>query len=89
MGSGLLEKLNGMWSFAIYDRAKKRIVSRRATVSEKSLSFIIPMIAALFLPPNSPRFVSILPFQKMWIRKLCRNFLPTVSSPHPGRFWPG
>ena len=61
----------------------------RATALEKSRSFIIPTIAALFLPQNSPHFVSIPQFHKILIRKLCRNFLPTVSSPRQGLLFKG
>ncbi|HSZ27904.1 MAG TPA: asparagine synthase (glutamine-hydrolyzing) [Chthoniobacterales bacterium] len=73
-GSGLLEKLNGMWSFAIYDRAKGEVFLSRDRFGKKPLfyysddhSFVFASeLTALRLHPAVPENVDPEALQKFF-----------------------
>ena len=85
-GAGLLDKLNGMWSFAIYDRAKNELFLSRDRFGKKPLfyfsndsrSFVFASeLTALRLHPAVPASL---------ILKLCKSFLPTDLFRRQGLF---
>src|ERR1700719_3337878 len=73
-GPGLLEKLNGMWSFAIYDREKKELFLARDRFGKKPMFYyadhrslvFASELTALRLHPAVPEDVDVDALQKFF-----------------------
>src|SRR5580693_7046929 len=73
-GPGMLEKLNGMWSFAIYDREKRELFLSRDRFGKKPLfyysddrSFVFASeLTSLRLHPRVPQNVDSQALQKLF-----------------------
>jgi asparagine synthase (glutamine-hydrolysing) len=71
-GDGFVERLNGMWAFVIYDRAKKRLLGSRDRFGKKPLSYFhegdcfgwASELPALLQHPKCPRDISALSLKK-------------------------
>jgi len=71
-GDGFVERLNGMWAFVIYDRAKKRLFGSRDRFGKKPLYYFhegstfawASELPALLQHPRCPRELSVLSLKK-------------------------
>ncbi len=89
-GDGFVERLNGMWAFAIYDKARRRIFASRDRFGKKPFYYFhekdafgfASELTALTQHPSCPRSISPLSLQKYFA--YC--YIPAPRSIHE-RVW--